>query len=85
MPDYRKEFIKELSQMAYRRNIVEVFGDAVGMMAATLWKATLLNGDEAEKRYADYARRYTKDELAHLTKMMGIIVDALEWKRESFL
>lgn len=31
MTDYRKEFIKELSQMAYRRNIVEVFGDAVGM------------------------------------------------------
>ena len=43
--------------MAYRRNIVEVFGDAVGMMAASLWKATLLNGDEAEKRYADYAKR----------------------------
>lgn len=85
MPDYRKEFIKELSQMAYRLNIVEVFGDAVGMMAATLWKATLLKGDEAEKRYADYARRYTKDELVHLPKMMGIIVDALEWRRESFL
>ena len=41
MTDYRKEFIKELSQMAYRRNIVEVFGYSVGMMAATLWKATL--------------------------------------------
>ena len=85
MPDYRKEFIKELSQMAYRRNIVEVFGDVVGMMAASMWKATLLNGDEAEKLYADYARRYTKDELAHLPKMLGIIVNALEWRRESFL
>ena len=85
MPDYRKEFIKELSQMAYRRNIVEVFGDVVGMMAASMWKVTLLNGDEAEKLYADYARRYTKDELAHLPKMLGIIVNALEEKRESFL
>ena len=85
MTDYRKEFIKELSQMAYRRNIVEVFGDVVGMMAASMWKATLLNGDEAEKLYADYARRYTKDELAHLPKMLGIIVNALEWRRESFL
>ena len=50
MTDYRKEFIKELSQMAYRSNIVEVFGDAVGMMAATLWKATLLNGGVARRR-----------------------------------
>ena len=85
MTDYRKEFIKELSQMAYRRNIVEVFGDAVGMMAAAMWKATIKNGDEAEKLYADYARRYTKEEMVHLPKMLVIIIAALEWRRESFL
>ena len=33
--------VKPLAQMAHRRNIVEVFGDAVGMMAATMWRATL--------------------------------------------
>lgn len=85
MPDYRKEFIKELSQMAYRRNIVEVFGDAVGMMAAALEKATAHDPDEVEKRYMSYASRYTKDELAHLAKMLVIVVNALEHQRESFL
>lgn len=85
MPDYRKEFIKELSQMAYRRNIVEVFGDAVGMMAAALEKATAHDPDEVEKRYMSYASRYTKDELAHLAKMLVIVTDALDLRRESFL
>ena len=85
MPDYRKEFIKELSQMAYRRNIVEVFGDAVGMMAAALEKATAHDPDEVEKRYMSYASRYTKDELAHAPKMLEIVIDALDLRRESFL
>ena len=85
MTDYRKEFIKELDQMAQRRNIVEVFGDAVGMMAAALEKATAKDPDEVEKRYMSYVRRYTKDELAHAPKMLEIVADALELRRESFL
>ena len=85
MPDYRKEFIKELEQMAQRRNIVEVFGDAVGMMAAALETATATDLDEIEKRYMSYANRYTKDELAHLANMMVIVTNALEHRRKSFL
>ena len=85
MNDYSKDFIKELEQMAYRHNIVEVFGDVVGMMSAAMWRATLLNGDEAEKVYKSFADRYTKDEMSHLPKMLEIVVRALEEKRESFL
>ena len=85
MNDYRKDFIKELEQMAYRHSIVEVFGDVVGMMAAAMWRATLLNGDEAEKVYKSFAERYTKEEMSHLQKLLEIVVRALEEKRESFL
>ena len=85
MTDYRKEFIKELEQMAQRRNIVEVFGDAVGMMAAALEKATAHDPDEVEKRYMSYVSRYTKDELAHAPKMLEIVTGALDLRRESFL
>ena len=85
MNDYRKDFIKELEQMAFRNNIVEVFGDVVGMMAAGMWKATLLNGDEADKVYKAYAERYTKEEMSHLPKLLAIVIKALEEKRESFL
>lgn len=85
MNDYRKDFIKELEQMSYRRSIVEVFGDVVGMMAAAMWRATLLNGDEADKVYKSFAERYTKEEMSHLQKLLEIVVRALKARRESFL
>lgn len=85
MTDYRKEFIRELEQMAHRRSIVEVFGDVVGMMAAELWSAMLLKRAEAVKEFNAYSGRYTKEEMEHFAKMEEIVIDALEAKRESFL
>lgn len=85
MTDYRKEFIRELERMSQRHGIVEVFGDVVGMMAAALEKACANDPDEVEKRYMSYVERYSKDEMAHIQQMFGIVVDALEHRRESFL
>lgn len=85
MTDYRKEFIRELEQMAQRHMIVDVFGDVVGMMAAEVWSATLLKRAEAVKEFNAYSGRYTKEEMAHFAKMEAIVIGALEAKRESFL
>ena len=85
MTDYRKEFIRELDRMAQRRNIVEVFGDVVGMMAAALERPTAKDPDEVEKRYMSYVERYTKDEMEHAPKLLAAVEMALEEKRESFL
>lgn len=85
MTDYRKEFIRELEQMAQRRSIVEVFGDVVGMMAAELWQATLLKSKDGVDAFNAYAVRYSKEEMAHVANMEKIIIEALEEKRESFL
>ena len=83
MTDYRKEFIRELHQMSDRRNIVEVFGDAVGMMAAAF--QTAVDRKESDDVYKSYAERYTHDEMQHMTALLGIVIEALEKKRESFL
>ena len=85
MTDYSKEFIRELEQMADRRNIVEVFGDAVGMMSAALQTAIPSGRKAAEERYKSYAERYTHDEMQHMAALLGIVIEALKKKRESFL
>ena len=82
---YRKDFIRELTAMAARNNIVAVFGDAVGMMAAALAKATARDMAASEREYQAIADRYTKEELAHMPKMLVAVIDALELRRESFL
>ena len=83
--EYRKDFIRELTAMATRHNIITVFGDAVGMMAATLAKVTAFDRAASEREYKAMADRYTKEEMAHLPKMMAAVVESLHLRRESFL
>ena len=82
---YRKDFIRELTAMSERHNIVTVFGDAVGMMAASLALATARDRAASEREYKAIADRYTQEEMAHLPKMLVAVIDALELRRESFL
>lgn len=82
---YRKDFIRELEQMSARHNIVTVFGDAVGMMAAALVMATARDMAAADREYKAIAERYTKEEMVHMPKMLVSVIDALELRRESFL
>ena len=83
--EHRKEFVRELERMAARRDVVTVFGDAVGMMAAALSKVTSPDWDAAEREYRAIADRYTEDELAHVWVMFANVLAALELRRESFL
>ena len=85
MTDYHREFIRELHQMAERWNVVEVFGDAVGMMASALQTAIPADRKAAEETYMQYAARYTHGEMQHMAALMSIVVEALEKRRESFL
>ena len=82
---YRKDFIRELTAMAARHNIVTVFGDAVGMMAASFAMATARDKAATEREYKAISDRYTKEEMAHLPKMLVSVIDDLELRRESFL
>ncbi len=81
----KKEFIKHLYDMAGSRFVVDVFGDVVGMFAASLEKPFTNHAEECEKRYMSLVGNYTKAEAAHLPVLLGILVQALEEKRESFL
>lgn len=81
----KKEFIKHLYNMAGSRFVVDVFGDVVGMFAASLEKPFTNHAEECETRYMSLVGSYTKAEAAHLPVLLGILVQALEEKRESFL
>lgn len=81
----KKEFIKHLYDMAGSRFVVDVFGDVVGMFAASLEKPFTNHAEECETRYMSLVGNYTKAEAAHLTVLLGILVQSLEEKRESFL
>lgn len=82
---YRKDFIRELTAMAARHNVITVFGDAVGMMAASLALATAQDLAAAQREYKAIADRYTQEEMAHMPKMLVAVIEALELRRESFL
>lgn len=83
---YHKDFIKQIEQAAKSRSMIDVFGDAVHMMAQAMWKPFALGA--AEKVEADWQStrdRYDNEAYAHIVAAFGVVQQALEAKREEFL
>ena len=83
-----KQFIKLLEGAARLRSMVDVFGDAVHLMAQSLWKPCIFNKAEADEVEADWQRtrdRYTDEEYQNICKAFAVVVEALEEDRTEFL
>ena len=83
-----KEFIKLIEGAARSRSVVDVFGDAVHLMAQSLWKPCIFNKAEADEVEADWQRtrdRYTDDEYQNICKAFAVVAEALEHSRTEFL
>ena len=83
-----KEFIKLIEGVARSRSMVDVFGDAVHLMAQSLWKPCIFNKAEADEVEADWQRtrdRYTDEEYQNICKAFAVVVEALEHERKEFL
>ena len=83
-----KEFIKLIEGAARSRSMVDVFGDAVHLMAQSLWKPCIFNKAEADEVEADWQRtrdRYTDGEYQNISKAFAVVCEALEHRREEFL
>lgn len=83
-----KEFIKLIEGAAHSRSMVDVFGDAVHLMAQSLWKPCIFNKAEADEVEADWQRtrdRYTEAEYQNICKAFAVIMEALEHDRKEFL
>jgi type I restriction-modification system DNA methylase subunit len=83
-----KEFIKLIEGAARSRSVVDVFGDAVHLMAQSLWKPCIFNKAEADDVEADWQRtrdRYTDEEYQNICKAFAVVMEALEHDRKEFL
>lgn len=79
MDPYQKKLISLARENARRHRLLNVFRDFCEMAAISVSNAV----DKAqfavrEMRYLDIARRYSKEELARFSEMLGLVVDSLE-------
>lgn len=83
-----KEFIKLIEGAAKSRSMVDVFGDAVHLMAQALWKRCIFNKAEADEVEADWQRTrelFRDDEYQNICKAFAVVAEALEHDRKEFL
>ena len=83
-----KEFIKLIEGAARSRYVIDVFRDAVHMMAISLWSPCIINKQERDEVEADWqATRdcYTDEEYQNICKAFTVVIDALEKERTEFL
>ena len=83
-----KEFIKLIEGAARSRSMVDVFGDAVHLMAQALWKQCLTDKAAADEVEADWQRTrdmYSDEEYQNICKAFAVVAEALEHSRTEFL
>lgn len=84
----QKEFLTELRQASNSYGEADIFRDACRIFAITLHQQTVIDKDEYrqyEQEYMSYAEKYGKSGMEHIANCMGIVVKALEERREDFL
>lgn len=84
----QKEFLKELRQASNSYGEADIFRDACRIFALTLHQQTIIDKTEYERyeqEYMSYVEKYGKVGMEHIANCMGIVVTALEERREDFL
>lgn len=82
----QKQFIKLLESTARSRSMVDVFGDAVHMMACSLWSPLALGKQgEVEADFKRIRQNYTDAEYENIQKMFALVAESLEVRREEML
>ena len=84
----QKEIVKLIEKTAQSRNRVEVFSDAVHLMAQALHKQILIDPVKAQAVEDDWQRvrsRYTDEEYQNICKIFALIVEGLEEDRREIL
>lgn len=82
--DKRKEFIKTLGTLATKRDIMTAFADVVGAMSCSL-EQFCHAFKSREGRFKSIISRYDDEEQIVFHRLLAIVIEALEIRRESFL
>lgn len=79
-----KEFVKLLESLSYARHRWDVFSDWCVMASSAIYNR--LHQDPAiEEQYLQVAKKYTREELDKLARMLGLATAALADERQDFM
>jgi type I restriction-modification system DNA methylase subunit len=82
--DYLKEFNNILRDLDHSQNTVTKFSDFLTLIAYSIAQP-FYNSQEIEEKYMNTAKKYSKEQLNQVAKMLSIVVSALEDKMHDFL
>lgn len=82
--DYLKEFISKLNNLDKARRVNEVFKDFLTLCTCSLAQP-FYRSDEIEQRYLNTVNQYTKEQAEEFSKLLALLVMALEEKHQDFL
>ena len=83
--EYHTRFLKEIERAATSRFVNDVFADAVHMMACSLWAPLAPDRESVETDFSATRKKYNDKEFEHIQTAFGIVMEALEARREEFL
>ena len=82
--DYLKEFISKLHNLDKARRVNEVFKDFLILCTCSLAQP-FYRSSEIEQRYLNTVKHYTKEQAEEFSKLLALLVMALEEKHQDFL
>lgn len=82
--DYLKEFISKLHNLDKAKRINEVFKDFLILCTCSLAQP-FYRSYEIEQRYLNTVKQYTKEQAEEFSKLLALLVMALEEKHQDFL
>lgn len=85
MADRKKEFIRLINGAARRTSVMDAFGDAVHLMALSLWAPLAPNRAAVEADYGATRRKYADGDLDAFARALKLVVEELEETRKEFL
>ena len=85
MADRKKEFVRLIEGAARRTSVMDAFGDAVHLMALSLWAPLAPNRAAVEADYGATRRKYEDGDMDAFARALKLVVEELEETREEFL
>lgn len=73
--EYKKKFIKEISNISYRYNVRDVFSDFCNVFAISLQNAVWFS-EKREEEYKQIVSKYTPNEVENLVSLGVNVINA---------
>ena len=82
--DYLKEFCSKLQNLDKSKNTITVFNDFLTLSTCSIANV-FYRSDEIEQKYLTTAKQYTKEQVDEFSKLLALLVKALEEEYQDFL